>query len=50
MNLSIKITGEGTKEEITIALQAVIDSLLDYDSLSPANWEDKTLFTHISEK
>ncbi|HEY4062314.1 MAG TPA: hypothetical protein VGM30_10460 [Puia sp.] len=48
MNLTIKILGEGTKEEITTALQHVINSLVDHDETTKATWEDQTLYTQIN--
>lgn len=50
MLLKIRITGEGTKDEIIKALKLVINSLIDYDGSNPAQWEDPTLFTQISEE
>lgn len=44
---SIKITGSGTKEEITEALQNVITSLIDVDGTT--NFEDETLYTEINK-
>ena len=44
---TIKITGSGTKEEITKALQDVITSLIDLED--EGNWEDATLFTQINK-
>lgn len=45
---NIKITGSGTKEEITKALQDVITSLIDLED--KATWEDATLCTEISKE
>ena len=50
MIYELKITGEGTKEEITRALLGIIGSLVDYDGSQTAQWEDQTLFTQISKK
>jgi DNA-directed RNA polymerase subunit L len=44
---TIKITGGGTKEALTKALQDVITSLIDLED--KGNWEDSTLFTEINK-
>lgn len=51
-NLSIKISGEGTKEEIIKALSYLTESIQDSsDELIEAGveWEDQTLVTVIQE-
>ena len=44
----IKITGSGTKEEITKALEDVITSLIDTDEST--TFEDSILFTELNEE
>ncbi len=45
MVYEIKITGSGTKENIAIALQEVINGLIDVEE--KATFEDATLCTEI---
>jgi hypothetical protein len=51
--IQIKITGSGSKEEITKALGSLITFLefnyTEADFETPKTFEDETLFTHISK-
>jgi len=58
-NYSIKITGNGTREDIAKALREIADAVfhptsmghgknLSDDSIDGAEWEDATLMTEIS--
>lgn len=50
---TIKITGEGTKDNIINALEALIQTLNDAEiepSLDNTQFEDAILYTEISEK
>jgi hypothetical protein len=50
----IRISGEGTKDDIIKSLFIIIDNLKGYDHFlhnhGQAIWEDKHLLTQISEK
>jgi hypothetical protein len=50
MNYYIKITGEGTKEEIVNALQRLSNDIRisSDDELDGAKWEHEILFTEIN--
>jgi len=51
-NLKIKVTGEGTKEEIISALKALIQSIENPDEKfeEAAYFEDETLFSEVDPK
>lgn len=50
MEYGIKITGSGTRQELLIALNAVMHNLLTFpdSALQDATWEDPTLCTLLS--
>lgn len=50
--ISIKINGSGTKEQIMIALRSLSESIGSYTTeelVEGQNFEDETLFTEMSE-
>lgn len=58
MEYSIKITGEGTREDIAKALRLIADAVhhphskgdgLNVEDLDGAEWEDCTLMTEIKK-
>lgn len=49
----IKITGEGTTEEIISSLQKfvnIVNGTIDFEETFSGTWEDEILFTVIHEK
>lgn len=51
MKIQIKITGNGTREEVYESLRSIADEIAEKPSgeLMLVQWEDATLFTEISE-
>jgi len=50
INLTIKITGGGSREDISKALELISKSILDtpIEDLDGSEWEDCTLMTEIN--
>jgi hypothetical protein len=50
-NLTIKITGGGTRKEISDALILIAKSILEtpVEELDGSEWEDSTLMTEINQ-
>lgn len=53
MNIELKISGSGSKQELTEALQLIINdlqNLTDDEVLDGGTWENETLITEYGEE